>query len=145
MTEKFEKQCPSVKKIKLKIVLTSLLILIGLFAIISSAFLVHISPPKDKIDTFNYPTEFFCKTEGNHIDYQTDGKCSAYASAYLLRHLGDNLNGEELAPKINRILGFVSTNEIVDVFNHRGYQAKAYHGSIETLKRIHWTYDTTIY
>ena len=35
-------------------------------------------------EVITYPSEFFCDTEENRIDYQTDGKCAAYASAYVL-------------------------------------------------------------
>ncbi len=125
----------SVKNCKIEIALIVTLVVILLPGIVAVGFLAYVSPPKDDVDIFDYPSEFFCKTEENRIDYQTDGKCAAYASAYLLRHLGEDLSGEELAPEIGRIFGFVPANKIVDVFHRRGYQAKACHGSVGSLKQ----------
>ena len=99
------------------------------------SFLVYISPPKDEAESYNYPPEFFCESAGNRIDYQTDGKCAAYAAAYLLRHFGEAADGEELFPELKRPLGFVSANSITDVFEQHGYQAKACHGNIDILKQ----------
>ena len=98
------------------------------------SFLTYISPPRDEVESFDYPPEFFCASEENRIDYQTDGKCAAYAAAYLLRHFGDDTDGEALVPELKRTLGFVSANSIVDVFERHGYPAKACHGSVDTLK-----------
>ena len=98
-------------------------------------FLVYISPPKDDAETFHYPPEFFCADAENRIDYQTDGKCAAYAAAYLLRHLGEKADGESLFPECKRLLGFVPANSIADIFERHGYQAAAYHGSLDTLKQ----------
>ena len=87
------------------------------------------------MEAFDYPPESFCASSENRIDYQTDGKCAAYAAAYLLRHFGEDTGGEALFPELKRTLGFVSANSIVDVFEQHGYQAKACHGSIDTLKQ----------
>ena len=110
------------------------------FAIILSiavavGFLAYISPPQDETESFDYPPEFFCADAENRIDYQTDGKCAAYAAAYLLRHFGENTDGEELFPELKRPFGFVSATSIVDIFEKHGCQAKAYHGSVDTLKQ----------
>ena len=98
-------------------------------------FLASISPPKDEIESFDYPPEFFCANAENRINYQTDGKCAAYAAAYLLRHFVEDADGEKLFPELKRPFGFVSANSIVGVLEQHGYQAKAYHGSIDTLKQ----------
>lgn len=90
--------------------------------------------PEDEVK-LDYPSEFFCESEGNRIDYQTQGKCAAYATAYLLRHFGEETNGKELYPELKRVFGFVSANGITNVLKNHGYQAKAYHGSIDTLKQ----------
>lgn len=108
-------------------------IVVSIAATIS--FLASISPPGDEMEAFDYPPEFFCASSENRIDYQTDGKCAAYAAAYLLRHFGEDTGGEALFPELKRTLGFVSANSIVDVFEQHGYQAKACHGSIDTLKQ----------
>ena len=125
----------TIKNSKIKIALIATLLIIALFGIAAVGFLLYISPPKDDIEVFDYPPEFFCNTEENHIDYQTDGKCAAYASAYLLRNLGEDVSGEESVSEIDRIFGFVPANKIADVFRRRGYQVKACHGNIDTLKQ----------
>ena len=98
-------------------------------------FLVSISPPQDETESFDYPPEFFCTGAENRIDYQTDGKCAAYAVAYLLRHFGGDADGEDLFPELKRQFGFVSASSIVNAFEQHGYRAKACHGSIGTLKQ----------
>lgn len=118
-----------------KICLTAAIIAIILSIVAAVSFLAYISPPRDEVETFDYPPEFFCKTEGNRIDYQTDGKCAAYASAYLLRHFEEEADGEKLFLELKRPFGFVSAKSITDVFELHGYRAKAFHGNIETLKR----------
>ncbi len=118
-----------------KLCLTAAIIAIVLSIAAAVCFLLYISPPKDGIVSFDYPPEFFCEGVGNRIDYQTDGKCAAYAAAYLLRHFGENADGEELFSELKRPFGFVCANSITDVFKQRGYQAKACCGSINTLKQ----------
>ena len=118
-----------------KICLTAVSIAIMLSIAAVICFLVSISPPKDEVMSIAYPPEFFCADAGNRIDYQTDGKCAAYAAAYLLRHFGEETDGEVLFPELKRTLGFVSANSIVDVFARHGYQAEAFHGNVGTLKQ----------
>ncbi len=118
-----------------KICLTAAIIAIIMSIVAAISFLAYISPPKDDVETFDFPPEFFCADAENHIDYQTDGKCAAYAAAYLLRHFGEETDGEKLFPELKRSFGFVSANSITDVFKQRGYQAKACHGNIDTLKQ----------
>ena len=100
-----------------------------------AGFLASIRPPKDEIDSFDYPPEFFCTNAENRIDYQTDGKCAAYAAAYVLRHFGEDADGETLFPELKRPFGFVSANSIVEVFEQHGYPARACHDSIASLKQ----------
>ena len=101
----------------------------------AAGYLARISPPRDKTEAFQYPPQFFCESPGNRIDYQTDGKCAAYAAAYLLRHFGETADGETLFPELKRQFGFISANSVADVIARRGYQAKAYRGNVDTLKQ----------
>ncbi len=118
-----------------KICLIAASVAIILSVAVAVGFLAYISPPQDETESFDYPPEFFCADAENRIDYQTDGKCAAYAAAYLLRHFGENAGGEELFPELKRPFGFASANSIVDFFEKHGYQAKACYGNIDTLKR----------
>lgn len=118
-----------------KICLTAAVTAIILSAAAAIGFLAYISPPKDEAGALQYPPEFFCANAGNRIDYQTDGKCAAYAAAYLLRHFGEDADGEALFPELKRPLGFASANSIADVLKQHGYPAKACRGSLDTLKQ----------
>lgn len=101
-----------------KICLTAVCIAIMLSIAAAICFLVSISPPKDEVVSIPYPPEFFCASAENRIDYQIGGKCAAYAAAYLLRHFGEETDGEALFPELKRPLGFVSANSIADVFTY---------------------------
>lgn len=100
----------------------------------AAAALSYISPPEDDSAIYGCPPEFFCADAGNVIDRQTDGNCAAYAAAYLMRHFGEDADGEALVPELRRFFGFVPASGVEEIFNRRGYQAKACHGSIDTLK-----------
>ena len=118
---------------KISLIAAGIALLLTIAAAIG--FLAYISPPRDEVESFYYPPEFFCASAENRIDYQTNGKCAAYAAAYLLRHFGEDADGEALFPELKRPLGFVSANSIMDVFERHGYHSKAYHGSVDTLKQ----------
>ena len=98
-------------------------------------FLAYISPPKDEIGAAPYPPEFFCEGAENRIDYQTDGKCAAYAAAYLLRHFGEDADGKALFPELKRPLGFTPASSIAEVLTRHGHPARACRGSLDTLKQ----------
>ncbi len=125
----------SVGNLKIKKVFIALLLVFAVLGIAAFGFLLYISPPKDDVNVFDYPPEFFCKTAENRIDNQTDGKCAAYAAAYVLRHFGEETNGEELFPELKRPFGFTSANSITEVFRRHGYSAKACYGTVDTLKQ----------
>lgn len=118
-----------------KICLTAAMVAIVVSIATTISFFASISPPRDEMEAFDYPPEFFCASSENRIDCQTDGKCAAYAAAYLLRGFGEDTDGETLFPELKRTLGFVSANSVVDVFERYGYQAKACHGSVDTSKQ----------
>ncbi len=119
----------------MKILLTAASIVIILSIAAAIGFLAFVSPPKDEVEALDYPPSFFCADVGNRIVYQTDGKCAAYAAAYLLRHFGEEADGEVLFSELKRPFGFASANSITEIFERRGYQAKACYGSIDTLKQ----------
>lgn len=104
---------------KISLIAAGIALLLTIAAAIG--FLAYISPPRDEVESFYYPPEFFCASAENRIDYQTNGKCAAYAAAYLLRHFGEDADGEALFPESKRPLGFVSANSIMDVFERHGY------------------------
>jgi len=123
-----------IKNHKIKILLTLLIFGILLLCIAITIIILHITPPKDKTNETFLPSKYFCETSGNYIDYQTDGKCASFASAYVLRHLGKRVTGCDVALKMKRIFGFTSPYSIVSLMKKSGYNALAYHGTINTLK-----------
>lgn len=106
-----------------------------LAAVAAAYFIMEINPPKDDGGTAALPPAYFCETGGNYIAPQTDGKCAAYAAAYVLRYFGEQTDGETVYPEIRRTLGFVSPKSVAAFFEARGYAAQAYHGDVASLKR----------
>ena len=104
-------------------------------SVCTAVFFASINPLNDDIKDKNYPSEFFCNVGENRIDFQTDGNCAAYAAAFVLRDLGEQTSGEEVAPEITRTFGFVAPKSVARTLIKHGYTAKAYHGDIDTLRR----------
>ena len=117
-----------------KIIRPVAVVLLGL-AVCAAFCLVRVNPAKDSVTELNYPPEFLCDSGENRMDFQTDGSCAAYAAAYVLRSLGEQTDGETIAPEIQRLFGFVPAESIVRVFEKHGFSAKAYHGDTDTLKQ----------
>lgn len=115
---------------KQRIVFLLILILMA----ISACCLARIDPPADSPSDKSYPPEFFCAAQDNPMDLQTDGNCASYAAAYVLRSLGVQTDGEEIAPEMRRIFGFVPARSIVTVLEARGLSAEACRGDVDTLK-----------
>ena len=107
-----------------------------LFAVVISTVLYEASIifPYDRVANKNIPSEFFCVGDENRIDFQTDGNCASYASAYVLRSFGEQTDGENIAPEIKRVFGFVAPKSIVRLFQKHGFSAKVYRGDTDTLK-----------
>lgn len=92
-------------------------------------------PMTDQI-TINYPDSFMI-TKENSYETQVKNECSAFSSAYVLRHFGENQNGLSLYEKFNYKLpfsGYVLPKGILDYFNSTSYQVTMYTGTFETLK-----------
>lgn len=106
-----------------------------IWVVIGLLFFCGSLPQKDDIQTDDLPQEFRINTFSNHIDFQTADECSAYASAYVMRHLGQQITGSELYNDIHRVFGFVPVSSVVRLFRNYGYAAKACHGDIDTMKQ----------
>ena len=119
----------------IKKILIALLCIILISAVSGIVYISAINPHRDNIQSNAVPAEFHCTQNSSYISYQTDGKCAAYASAYVLRCLGERADGESLYPDIRRAFGFVSPGSIVKLFESRGYSAEAYRGDTDTLKQ----------
>lgn len=97
-------------------------------------FIYCITPKKDRIPAEAFPQEYMI-TKSNYIDYQKNNECSAYACAYVMRHMERNIEGDELYPSIKRILGFVPASSITEVLGKNGLDVAVYHGTVDTLKQ----------
>lgn len=92
-------------------------------------------PKKDDI-AVNYPTSFIITTE-NSFETQVVNECSAFSSAYVLRHFGENETGLALYEKFGYKLpfsGYVLPKGILDYFEDSAYEVNMYTGTFETLK-----------
>lgn len=82
--------------------------------------------------------ESYMITAKNYFDYQSGLECSAFSSAYILRHYGEEADGVEL---FKTFPGKVQSRGappqgIVKFFQNRGYEAEyKCDGTVEALKR----------
>lgn len=75
----------------------------------------------------------------NYFDYQPGLECSAFSSAYLLRHYGEEADGLTLYEDFPGRLfeGGAMPNGIEEFFNGRGYEAQfKSDGTVEVLKEL---------
>lgn len=99
------------------------------------AFFAFTAPERDKIAVQNVPSSYQIISQENFIDYQSVNECSAYASAFVMRHLGKRVVGLDLYKGVKRTFGFASALSVERLFGDNGFSAKAYHGGVETLKK----------
>jgi len=91
--------------------------------------------PIPVLRTTKYPTTYTISTN-NRIDFQRNAECAAFSTAYILRHFGQEADGEELYklfPSKTRS-GTVYPKGIRTVLKEKGYHTKYYKGTIDTLK-----------
>lgn len=118
------------KKIKRIVVPGLIVVVVGLVII----FLVKVMPLKDFTDTENLPETMFVYSEENRYAYQGGKDCSGYATAYVLRNEGIEANGKEIYKGMDTFFGEVAVHNIIDKFKEYDIKAKAYYGTIDTLK-----------
>ena len=110
-------------------------VLLSVVVICAVLYSTYMNVPHDRVAAKDDLPEFFCDSGENCIDYQTDGNCAAYATAFVLRRLGEQTDGERIAPEMGRIFGFVPARSVVRVFEKHGFSVKAYHGDVDSLKK----------
>lgn len=105
-------------------------------AFVGLAAYYHALPRKDPIHTRNMPESYLIDTP-NRMDLQQNTECAAFSSAYVLRHLGTEADGNELYRGFPRKLldGTVDPRGLLVLFKKKGYRASFYRGSVETLKK----------
>lgn len=107
-------------------------------AVCAAVFFIRIVPGKDPIATADLPDTRFVYAENNYYSYQSGKDCAGYAAAYILRNEGTEAEGAEVYQEMKHFFGVVAVHNVVDTLQAYNLEAKAYHGTIETLKaRIH--------
>lgn len=81
------------------------------------------------------PKQYMITTE-NKFDYQEYYECSGYSSAYVLRSLGEDIDGLELYNEIpyKNQDGTVLVKKLVKFLKEKGYSVKIHNGTIWQLK-----------
>ncbi len=109
-----------------------LLLLVGI------GYIFYCITPFPQTDTIkpNYPDAFIIE-ENNIFETQVVNECSAFSSAYILRHFGEDERGLQLYENFNYKLpfsGYVLPKGILEYFKDSSYQVRMYTGTLETLK-----------
>ncbi|WP_313133629.1 C39 family peptidase [Anaerocolumna sp.] len=107
----------------------SLLVIICVTAVLGTFLTVNlyilISTPKQ-----------YMITSENYFDYQPHYECSGYSSAYVLRSLGEDMDGLELYNDISKKNsdGTVTPKNLVGFLSEKGYSANLCSGTALQLK-----------
>lgn len=112
--------------------------LVGLILLALATVGIYFITPFPTTDTIkiNYPKSFSITTE-NNFETQVVNECSAFSTAYVLRHFGENKTGLAVYDEINYKLpfsGYVLPKGILEYFENLPYQIHMYTGTFETLK-----------
>ena len=97
-------------------------------------FGIKIVPVKDRISGENLQKQIYVYSEDNYYAFQSGSDCSGYATAYILRNQGIEIEGANLYEEFDKFFGYVAVHNIVDKLKEYDIKAHAYHGDIETLK-----------
>lgn len=78
----------------------------------------------------------FMITKENCIDIQAGNSCSGYSIAYILRHYGISVNGDEIYAKLPNKMnnGYVYPKEIKRMLEIYGFHVKYYVGNLHALR-----------
>lgn len=115
------------------IIMLFITIIIITFALLSY---YHILPKKDLIDTKEIQKSYFINFL-NRIDIQNKYECAAFATAYVLRHFGEKVDGNSIYKSFPCKLfdGTISPKGIYKCFKSFNYSISFYKGNIDTLKK----------
>lgn len=85
----------------------------------------------------NHFPQSFSVTQKNRIDFQQNLECSAFSSAYILRHFGLDANGKELYQIMPNKMksGYVYPKGICNLLNRYGLYTKYRIGNLNALKK----------
>ena len=119
-------------KIRNIIAVISLIALAGIAVKLLPA--VYTSP--DHTESDSIPSAYHITEQDVPITAQTAGRCAAYSCAYVLRYFGDEqVSGSDPSVQTDRESGFVPPSNVAKTLRKHGCEAKAYHGTTDTLKQ----------
>lgn len=108
---------------------------VSVLGIIVCAVIYAITPRKDNINIEALPESYMIMKEENYVQFQKGRDCAGYAVAYVLRHLGEDIEGAQLYADMSFKVGNgVSLRGVRKAFRDYGYTACSYTGTIDTLK-----------
>lgn len=93
--------------------------------------------PRPKFSRNQDYLSYFVIEKTNYFALQEDLECAAFSSAYVLRHLGKKVDGNELYREISQkdSNGRVYPRDIIKLLARYGVKSRFYMGSIEALKK----------
>lgn len=109
--------------------------LLVLAIFILSVYFLSPFPVVDEVDPY-YPEQFAVSTD-NYFETQILNECSAFSSAYLLRHFGEEQQGLALYEELHYKLpfsGYVLPKGIIEYFKEHHYDIQIYKGTLDSLK-----------
>lgn len=110
-------------------------ILLGILFVVTVVDIILIGLPILKFAT-KLEEEKFLITKPNYFEKQGKVECSAYASAYVYRHLGKNVTGQQLYQEMPNKApnGYVFCRGIIRLARKYGLRARFYIGNLTALK-----------
>lgn len=116
-------------------VIAALAIIIGYVVSVTIVDAILMGFAKPKFDSA-LATESYIIADSVRIDPQTDFKCSAFSSAYILRHWGEDAHGDSIYDVIPDKMddGYVYPKGIIKYLSSRGFTTNYYIADLTTLK-----------
>ncbi|GEM_PF-661872 len=99
-----------------------------------SVLLKQSLPQKDTIAA-NFPDSYLIETS-NYFEPQGTNQCGGFASAFVMRHFGQDCSGEDVYNRLDAKLssGYVLPQAILDYFDDAHYQIALYQSDLTRLK-----------
>lgn len=91
-------------------------------------------PRRDWVKVTDLPSQFMLPNNGNYIQYQSGYDCAGYASAYVLRHFGHDVNGAQVFSQMDKVSDGVNLPGMKGLFKQYGYRAQPLYGTLDTMK-----------
>ncbi len=73
----------------------------------------------------------------NRFEIQGFNQCAGFSSAYMMRHFGRDITGDEVYSKMPHLKnGTILPKHVVSLFRKEGFDATYFRGSLDTLKSL---------